>query len=160
MYTASFIKAAVIIILLKSFAGYFEVSTPRFSEKKHVIYALSGDASGSQEVPAINTPGLATLTGSYDADNNTMNYTISWNNLSGVATEIHLHAPATAGTNAPPVYTLGPTEQTGPSGKVSGSLVITDTMENFLLNGRMYYNVHSIQYPNGEIRAQVSALAN
>lgn len=117
-------------------------------------YSISGNASGSQEVPAVTTSATGTLTGTYDADDNKLNYTINWNGLSGVISVAHFHGPALAGATAGPIHdiTIG---TNGMSGTTSGTITVADSTETHLLNGRVYYNLHTIANPNGEIRGQV-----
>lgn len=119
-------------------------------------YNLSGNASGAQEVPAVTTTGTATLTGEYDGDDNKMEYKIEWQNLSGTVTGAHIHGPALTGVNAGVLIPLNIVTN-GISGKLEGEVSLPDSVENFLLEGRLYYNLHTSLNPSGEIRGQVSA---
>lgn len=119
-----------------------------------VDYTLSGTASGSQEVPAVTTGGSGTVTGSYNSSTNLLNYTVTWTGLSGPATLMHFHGPASAGANAG--VALGITGFTSAaSGSYTGSATLNDTQEADLLAGKWYYNVHTTANGGGEIRAQV-----
>lgn len=122
-------------------------------------YSLSGSATGSNEVPPVTTSATALLSGTYNADSNKLNYNITWNGLSGLATGMHFHGPAITGVKADVIHglTIG---TNGSSGSASGSLIIADSTENHLLNGRIYYNIHTVLNPDGEIRAQVLATAH
>jgi hypothetical protein len=117
-------------------------------------YTLSGTASGSQEVPAVATSATGTLTGTYDAGNNKFDYTINWSGLSGTVAAMHIHGPAMAGANASVIHPLSITVN-GAMGSSSGSLTLADSTETHLLNGRLYYNIHTALHPNGEIRSQI-----
>ncbi|HLG39575.1 MAG TPA: CHRD domain-containing protein, partial [Chitinophagaceae bacterium] len=44
----------------------------------------------------------------------------------------------------------------GVGGTISGNTIVADSVETFLLDGRIYYNIHTAAYPNGEIRGQVT----
>ena len=123
------------------------------------MYTISGNASGAQETPAVTTSATGTLTGTYNASTNQLQYNINWTGLSGVATVAHFHGPALAGVSALPVIDLAITTN-GVNGNITGSATLHDTMEAHLLSGRLYYNVHSALNPNGEIRGQVTAVAN
>src|SRR6186713_1211543 len=46
------------------------------------MYTLSGNASGSKEVPSNASTGTATLTGTFDTRTNSLTYSISWSGLS------------------------------------------------------------------------------
>lgn len=119
-------------------------------------FTLSGNASGSQENPAVSTAATATLSGTYNSENNLLTYTINWTGLSGLVTGMHFHGPAAVGVNAGVIHGIE-ISTNGISGSASGSLTLADTTENHLLNGKLYYNIHTALYPNGEIRGQVTA---
>jgi hypothetical protein len=122
-------------------------------------YAVSGDASGAQENPAVATSATATLSGTYNATTNKLDYTISWNGLSGAISVAHFHGPALIGVNANPISDIS-ISANGITGTTSGSLTLADSTEAHLLNGKLYYNLHTVLNPAGEIRGQVSATSN
>lgn len=147
-FPLSFLAAAIFSLAIISCDGD--------DEDGNQLYNLSGAASGSQEVPAVTTSATGTISGSLDAQNKSLNYTITWSGLSGDMTGMHLHGPAPAGQNAAVLFPL--TTTTGTSGTVSGTISnIPDTTIQHLLNGRIYYNIHTAARPGGEIRGQVSA---
>ena len=119
-----------------------------------VMFDISGNASGSQEVPAVNTTATGTLTGTYNKNTNQLTYTITWTGLSGNVTVAHFHGPALVGETASPVIDLIVTTN-GLSGNITGSATLTDAVESDLLAGKLYYNLHTVLHPNGEIRGQV-----
>ena len=121
-------------------------------------YSLSGNASGSQEVPAVTTSATGSLSGTYNSGTNTLNYNITWTGLSNVVTGIHFHGPALVGAEAGVIHGLTITTN-GVGGTSSGSLVIADSTESHLLAGKLYYNIHTALNPDGEIRGQVTATA-
>ena len=118
------------------------------------LYALSGTASGSQEVPAVSSSGSGTLNGAYDSKTNSLVYNVSWMGLTGAASAAHFHGPAMPGQNAGPVLHIS-ISNSGFSGSSNGTATLTDEQERDLLSGKWYYNIHTPTYPDGEIRAQV-----
>ena len=70
----------------------------------------------------------------------------------------HIHGPAEVGTSAPIVIPFPDLPLTN-SGNVSGSITLTaeqaSAIETDLIEGRMYYNLHSDAFNAGEIRAQL-----
>src|SRR5690348_1866724 len=46
-------------------------------------YTISGNASGSQSVPAVTGNGTGTITGTYDPQTRVLTYTSTWAGLSG-----------------------------------------------------------------------------
>lgn len=117
-------------------------------------YTLSGNASGSKEVPSNNTTGTATLTGTYDTKTNSLTYSINWSGLSNAATVAHFHGPATETQTADPLADIV-IMTNGVNGTAAGTVTVTDAMEAALVSGKVYYNIHTVLYPAGEIRSQV-----
>ena len=122
-------------------------------------YTISGDANGSQEVPAVSTGAIGTLTGNYDVSTNVLNYNITWSGLSGNVNAAHIHGPAMMGENAGVIHPLNVTTN-GLSGVISGAVTLSDSTETQLLAGNLYYNLHTAMHPNGEIRGQISTSRN
>ncbi|MCW1971127.1 MAG: CHRD domain-containing protein [Anaerolineae bacterium] len=81
---------------------------------------------------------------------NQVTYNISFANLSSAETAAHFHGFAPAGSTAPVLINLA-----AGSPKI-GVWQYTDAQENGLLSGQVYANVHSTNYPGGEIRAQLT----
>lgn len=117
-------------------------------------YTISGNASGNQEVPAVSGSAAGTLSGTYDKSTNTLNYNIGWTGLTGAPSAAHFHGPAATGVNAGVLVPIAITVN-GATGGATGSIVVVDSVENALLAGNVYYNVHTVANPNGEIRGQV-----
>ena len=122
-------------------------------------YTLSGSASGDQEVPVVSTNASGSLTGSYDSTSNTLIYTINWRDLSGDVSMAHFHGPAMAGENAEVMLPLNLTEMMA-TGMARDTVQVNDAFEDALLSGKVYYNIHTLQNPSGEIRGQVMTERN
>lgn len=122
-------------------------------------YAISGSASGSREVPAVATSATGTLSGSYNARTNLLTYNINWTGLSGNVVVAHFHGPAAAGVSADPIHDIS-IMVNGMTGSTNASVTLADSTESHLLNGKLYYNLHTALHPGGEIRGQVSATPN
>lgn len=120
------------------------------------VYNLRGPATGVQEAPnKVTTAATATLTGTYNKDNNTLTYTIAWTGLEGGnPSAMHFHGAADPGVAAGVQVGITGFPATA-SGTMSGTATLTDTQETDLVNGQWYYNIHNATYPAGEIRGQV-----
>ena len=119
-------------------------------------YTISGTASGAQENPANTTTGTATLTGSYDANTNMLQYSISYSGLSvAQPTAAHFHGPADVGVNAGVLVPITVT-----ASPLTGTATLVDSVETFLTTGKLYFNLHTPTRPGGEIRGQVTATPN
>lgn len=110
--------------------------------------SLRGDLNGTQEVPL--TASLGTGTASYTLQSDGLRYDITVQNLSSSITDAHFHlgAPGVSGSALFPI--------TFNNNSASGVWTnLTNDQRNAILAGNVYVNVHTITYPNGEIRGQV-----
>ena len=82
--------------------------------------------------------------------------TFSWNvsveRLSSRTLSVSVNGPQRPGTNAGVQIDLAPR---GPAPTLRGSAVLTEAQLDYLLAGRMYVNVRSSRYPDGELRGQI-----
>jgi hypothetical protein len=122
------------------------------------LYTLSGDANGGQVVPAVSSGGSATISGTYNPTSRLLNYTTGWNGLSG--------APIAAGFYAGPAGANGMisgmpwtlSDGSTATGKLSGSIYLTPEQAAELTSGGWYYSIGTNNFPNGEIRGQITAI--
>ena len=112
------------------------------------VIAYKAQLAGASEVPPNNSAGTGTAQVNVDTEKKEVSWTITFSGLSGDATAAHFHGPAAVGENAGPVVDI--------SGKIeSGSSPLTDAQLADLEAGRLYINIHTAQFPDGEIRGQV-----
>lgn len=117
-------------------------------------YPINVTLSGTQEVPVNSSAATATFLGTYNDATDSLIYTIVFSGLTTNVTAAHFHA-------APPGLSAGvligrPRFPTGvTSGSFTDTLVLTASQEDSLKKGLFYFNVHTITFPGGEIRAQI-----
>lgn len=108
---------------------------------------------GAQEVPANGSPATGSAFGTLDDVTGLLSWNISWGGLSGPATAMHFHGPAPAGANVGVQVNIGAI-----SGLTSPSIGSTNIgalqMAQFMAD-LWYINIHTGQFPGGEIRGQV-----
>jgi|GEM_PF-1679785 len=113
--------------------------------------SLSTILNGSSEVPSVSTS--ATGTGSFTLTSAGLQYDISLRSLSGsVITGAHFHR-GDVGVSGPVVE---PISFNATTLRATGTWTdLTSEERSLLLDGDIYVNVHTVAYPNGEVRGQV-----
>jgi hypothetical protein len=122
-------------------------------------YTVTGSGTAAQVIPPNSSTASATLTGTYNTGNRRLEYDIKWTALTNTATAVHLHGPALAGVNADIMLTLNITSA-DINGSATGSVTLTASQGAALLEGKMYFDIHTLSLPEGEVRGQVSAVKN
>jgi len=160
--------------LLLAFVALSIVALPAFAGggNNH----LSADLQSYQEVPALQSNAAGHI--ELDIDGNTVHYTLTFSNLRADATQSHIHI-GQAGVNGGVTVFFCSNLGNGPAGTPAcplrgGTLTGTFGSSNVLpitaqgigageisavlkalRNGVAYANVHSTQFPGGEIRGQI-----
>ena len=140
-------------------------------------YSHRARLSGFGEVPPKLVDGSGRFTGTLSEDKTSISWTISWTGLTGPAQAAHIHFGQTQVNGAVVVFFCGgggrPACPDGPdhSGTVSGTWTAADILavpaqgvaagdftgfQRFLRANLGYANIHTTQFPGGEIRGQVS----
>ena len=105
--------------------------------------------NGAQEVPPVITPGSGFGQVTLDTLLNQLDWNITFSGLLGSETAAHFHGPAPVGSNAGVQINL-------PVGSPKiGNAILSDLQVTQVLAGLWYVNIHSTQFPPGEIRGQV-----
>ena len=104
--------------------------------------------NGAQETPPNNSPATGRATLLLSPDEKTARLSVTFSALSSTQTDAHIHGPAAPGVSAAPVFHL-------PLGQISDfQITLTPSQVQDLKNGLLYLNVHSSNFPAGEIRGQ------
>jgi hypothetical protein len=107
---------------------------------------------GSQEVPPAATPATGTAALTFDTVTKMLSLTVTYAGLTAPETGAHIHGPANPGQNAGVIFVLTPGS---PINAVVGPL--SAAQEGYLTGGQMYFNVHTSNFPGGEIRGQITS---
>ena len=112
--------------------------------------------SGAREVPKNDSKGTGKLDATYDTATKVLNYTLTFEGLTGPATAAHFHGPAPRGQNA---GVLAPIGDKNPTSPVTGTVTLSEDQAKELHAGKVYVNVHTAANPGGEIRGQVTRVS-
>ncbi|PYS75038.1 MAG: hypothetical protein DMF73_02160, partial [Acidobacteria bacterium] len=126
------------------------------SNTNGAVYEISGkqptlfvaNLTAAQETPPTNSNGVGTATILLSPDETSARVSLNFSGLTSAQTDAHIHGPAAPGVIGPILFPL-------PNGNVSDFLIsLTPTDVSNLKNGQLYVNVHTANFPNGEIRGQ------
>lgn len=130
-------------------AGMMLAMAPAHAE----MIDMMAELSGPSEVPANDSAGTGTVDASFDTETMMLTWTVTYEGLTGDATAAHFHGPASPEENAPPVVPI----EGDLASPIEGSATLTEEQATQLQDGMWYFNVHTAQYPDGEIRGQLMA---
>lgn len=145
---------------------------------------LDAALTGFEEVPAISTQGKGKFEGTLSANENQIEWQLSWNNkLEGSVTQAHIHF-AQPGVNGAIVVFLCTNLGNGPAGtqacpaspaSIQGTILKADVtgigdlqgisagqlreLVRAIKAGTAYVNVHTSSFSSGEIRGQIEFTA-
>ena len=139
--------------------------------------ALTGKLTGFQQSPSILSNGTGTFTATLGASS--LTFTLKYSNLSGPAIGAHIHFAQRGVNGAIFVFFCGgggkPACPATASGTVTGTIVAADVIgptgqgftvgdlaavEKAIRAGLAYANMHTAQFPTGEIRGQIDVKGN
>lgn len=108
---------------------------------------------GLQEVPPNASPATGSATLVLDAAM-MLNVSCTFSGLLAPVAASHIHAPAPPGVNAGVRFSLiPPAPPVSPINLTVGPLTAAQAAD--LVNGLSYINIHTSQFPGGEIRGQI-----
>ena len=115
----------------------------------------TGTLNSAQEVPTNSSTavgfGRVTLN---DAETQ-ITVSLIFSGLSSNQAASHIHGSAAPGANAPVLFNIGSTGMT--SGTFTAlTFAVTPAQVANLKNGLFYFNIHSANFPGGEIRGQIT----
>ena len=145
----SFLNPKLAIII--SFFTFIQLSS------KATVFPINVTFSGLQETPANNSTATGTFVGTYNDVTDSLIYTITFSGLGSNVTAAHFHGFVPPGIAGPVIFF--PVNPSFPTGVISGTFVdsvkLTQGQEDSLKMGLIYFNIHTTNFPGGEIRAQL-----
>ncbi len=141
MRTASIMAATALALVFSAAPALAEVIT------------FSVPISGAEEVPPNDSAGTGNVEATFDTESKLFTWNITYDGLTGPATAAHFHGPAAAGENAGPVVPI----EGDLASPIEGEATLDEAQAADLQAGMWYFNVHTEQYPDGELRGQMVA---
>lgn len=168
-------KSLNLVALLFAFFMFFGVA-----KADQIVFTTT--MTGAQEVPPTGSPGIGSALITIDTVTNLMTVNVAFAGLLSPTTIAHIHCCAAPGAIAIPATTV-PSFPGFPTGVTTGTylqtfdLTLASTYNPAfiaanggtvagaqaafiagLLNGQAYFNIHTVQFPGGEIRGQLQAV--
>jgi hypothetical protein len=110
--------------------------------------------SGAGENPPNGTTGSGYGTVTLNDAMTSFDVDLTWTGLTAPAAAGHIHGPAPVGTNAPVIFPFAIVS--GTSGHFTGTFAINATQFGWLQGELLYMNLHTANFPGGEIRGQLT----
>jgi Cu/Zn superoxide dismutase len=151
------VKKLVLLAVPATFALVVAGSVSARSQATTIRIAAAMNSADERPAPTgdvANARGTFTATVTKTDAGGSLNWTLTFTNMSGPATAAHIHTGA-RGTPGPVVVPLCAPCTSGASGTAN----ISETVLAAIQGDRAYVNVHTRQNPAGEIRDQVSPVA-
>ena len=129
-----------------------------YNKSLNPVVPVKGTFSGAQEVPPNTSTATGTVVGSYDPKSGLLGIKLNYAGLTANASSAHIHR-APAGVSGPVIINFAPLGFTfgAQSGTFAKIILLNATQAADLLAGNLYANIHNVNFPGGEIRAQLNA---
>lgn len=169
------VLSSILVILLVAWSLLGQVSRPA---------NFRAALEGYEEVPAVSTAAKGDFQATTDATDTQLTYMLQFTGLSAPSTQGHIHFAAKGTNGGISIWLCGTTALPGPPGtptcpETGGTVMRTVTAADVvgpagqgitagefaeilaaMREGVAYANVHSGNFPGGEIRGQIRAVRN
>lgn len=129
--------------------GYYSPDENDTSGPPISFYA---DLSADEQSAVTESPGLGRADLVLKRSTLELTWKITFNDTTSPATGIHIHGPQTPGGEAGVVVDLAPEGMTNP---LEGSTTLSEGTLIYLVQDRLYINLHTTGYPAGELRGHI-----
>ena len=157
-------RVLAVVLVLAGFSSGDAVWAAEAAGHKHVYPdpSLSGppirffaNMSADEESSFTESPATGRAEFVLDRDTMTFSWKITFKDLTGAPIQARIHGPQTPGGEAGALFDLAPN---GVKSPLEGSHVLTDGELRYLLTDRLYINITTQKYKQGEIRGQIQRM--
>jgi hypothetical protein len=120
----------------------------------HAQQVYVANLSPAQEVPATGTNGTGSTRVTLNAAETAIDITVTYSGLSSAANAGHIHGPAPVGVNTGIQIGFAGVGGTAATINITNQPVTAEQVQ-WLRSGLLYVNIHTGNFPNGEIRGQL-----
>ncbi len=113
---------------------------------------FEADLSADEQSAPTESPGTGHAEFTLERATLKFSWVVTFDKLTSPLTQAVVRGPQKPGTNAGVLFELGPATAKSP---IKGSIVINDGQLEYLLAGRMYVNLHTTKWKDGELRGQI-----
>lgn len=138
------------LLFAAAFVGLGLLSTA--DEVAAVTVAIMTPLNGAQEVPPVVTPASGAANITVDTVTGMMTGSVTFSGLTTAAQAAHIHQ-APAGVNGLVIIPLIVPAVT--AGMINVSVTLTAVQVAALMANELYFNIHTLTNPGGEIRGQI-----
>ncbi|WP_052308617.1 CHRD domain-containing protein [Solitalea canadensis] len=142
-------SSALTLIVLAFFIGFSSCSSSNDDNPSpgntKVLY--SGTFAKSNNT--VTTTATGAVSAELNTSNNELSYSISWNNLTSAVGDMHFH------DNGPIIVHIEGFPTTV-SGSFSGKTTLTAGQVTDLGGGKIYVQIHTVNFPGGEVIATLT----
>ena len=117
--------------------------------------SIIGNLDGTQQVPMVTSTARGVITGTLDKASNTFRYSVTFQGLMPMGAHFHTGAP---GVNGPIVIDIPKNNpaQDGYVSPIAGAFILSPANAAALVGNGLYVNLHTMAYPGGEIRGNIT----
>ena len=120
------------------------------------VILFEAELTGQNEIPANNSTAIGKLTGSLSNNKTKFDFIIRTNGLTNIKS-ISLHLDYSTGTGTV-VKTIPINQDSNVWAATDTNNPLTSELAQALCSGRIYVNISTTKFPNGEIRGQIQPM--
>jgi hypothetical protein len=116
---------------------------------------FTANVDGAQEVPPTGSPAVGFGRVMLNESETQIVASVYYSGLGSGVVLGHIHGPSGPGGNAPVLFDLAPQTGVTEGSVVGATFAITPSQVQQLKSGQLYFNIHTTNFPGGEIRGQL-----